>query len=304
MSTPLRAAAFAAALRAEGVNVTEHVNWQTHNRNHKGDWGPVHGVVIHHTAGRNSMELCWEGVNGLPGPLCHTHLAKNGAATLISSGRSNHAGTFAQNAYDAVVNESSAHPRPDAAEPVDGNARFYGIEIENLGDGNDPYPLEQYQAAVRWATAICRAHGWSANSVIGHKEGTRRKIDPSFGMDAFRACVAERLAHAADWSGSEEDEMTITATEIAEAVWAHKLTSPTAADGTDPQRAAGTFLRYTDAKQKALLDALSLQRQTTDKLVEAVAVLAAGVGDLDVAAIITELRTAIESIDVRFELGN
>ncbi len=253
MATPLTASAFVAALRAEGVSVTEHAGWESHNRNHKGPWGPVHGVTIHHTAGRDSMALCWDGTAALPGPLCHTHLAKNGTATMISAGRANHAGMFAQNAYDAALNELSAHLRPDSAEPVDGNAHFYGIEIENLGNGTDPYPDMQYQAAVRWATAICRAHGWSANSVIGHKEGTRRKVDPSFDMDAFRTCVAERIAHAPSWNPGEEDEMTITAEDIAQAVWRYKLTSPTAADGTDPLREAGTFLRYTDAKQQALL---------------------------------------------------
>lgn len=256
MSTPLRATAFTLALRAEGIRVVEHAGWQTHNRNHKGDWGPVNGVVIHHTAGRDSMNLCWTGTSTLPGPLCQTHLAKDGTATMISSGRANHAGTFAQNAYDAVIAESATHPRPDASEPVDGNARFYGIEIENLGDGKDPYPDAQYQAAVRWAAAICRAHGWSANSVIGHKEGTRRKIDPSFDMNAFRSCVDERLAHTADWDGSEEEDMTLTADDIAKAVWAYRLTSPTAPAGTDPKREAGAYLRYTDAKQAELLSRL------------------------------------------------
>ena len=300
MATPLNPSAFAAALRAEGVRVVEHAGWETYNRNSKGAWGPVHGVVIHHTAGSKSLNLCWTGTPSLPGPLCHTHLAKDGTATLLSAGRANHAGTFAQNAYDAALNEKTVHPRPDSAEPVDGNAHFYGIEIENLGDGKDPYPTVQYDAAVRWAAAICRAHGWSAESVIGHKEGTRRKIDPSFDMGAFRTRVAARLSPS-------EDEMP-TAAEIAKAVWDHKLASPTAAPGTDSLRATGTFLRYTDAKQKELLDKLaSLQKtdlaqtQTISELVKAVATLAAGVGELDPAAIITELRTSLEAISIRLD---
>lgn len=200
MATPLSASKLLAVLKAEGVKVAERSGWRTHNRNHKGPWGGVNGIVIHHTAGSNSLNLCWSGTSALPGPLCHTHLAKNGTATMVGYGRTNHGGTFAQNAHNAVVNESSTHPRPDAAEPVDGNRHYYGIEIENLGNGKDPYPTVQYDQAVRWAAAICRAHGWSADSVIGHKEGTRRKIDPSFGMADFRKAVAERLKHAASWS--------------------------------------------------------------------------------------------------------
>lgn len=200
---PMTADEFVAALKAEGVNVAEYPGWRTHNRNHKGAWGPVNGIVIHHTAGRDSLRLCFNGTSALPGPLCHTHLAKSGKATMVGNGRANHAGTFAANAFSAMRDEKATHPRPDASEPVDANARTYGIEIENLGNGTDFYPVEQYDAAVRWAAAICRFHGWSAQSIIGHKEGTRRKIDPKgpvgsadgpmWDMDEFRADVQKRL---------------------------------------------------------------------------------------------------------------
>ncbi|WP_324290497.1 peptidoglycan-binding protein [Streptomyces sp. H27-H5] len=184
---------FVKALVAEGLTVKEYKDWRNHNRNHKGAWGPVHGVVIHHTAGTNSLDLCYDGYDELPGPLCHTYLHKDGTAYMLANGRANHAGTFAQNAVTAAANESSTHPRPAASEPVDGNVQFYGIEIENLGDGDDPFPDVQYRAAVQWAAAICRFHGWTADSVIGHKEGTRRKVDPAFDMDEFRRNVAAQL---------------------------------------------------------------------------------------------------------------
>ncbi|MEE1738834.1 peptidoglycan recognition family protein [Streptomyces sp. BE147] len=202
MAIPMTAAKVVAALCAEGVHVQEHRSWRTHNRNHKGAWGPVHGVYIHHTAGVGSglADYCYNGSADLPGPVCHAFAAKDGAVYLVGHGRANHAGGIARNAYNAAVNESATHPHPDAAEPVDGNAHFYGLEIENKGDGLDPYPDDQYDQSVRWAAAHCRAHGWSADSVIGHKEATRRKVDPSFSMDQFRADVAERLAHPASWS--------------------------------------------------------------------------------------------------------
>lgn len=212
MATPLTADRLIAALKAEGVKVAEHPGWRDHERDAATGrtFGPVHGITIHHTAGRDSLALCWNGTADLPGPLCHTHLAKTGLATMLSAGRANHAGTFAQNAHDAVLAEAAIHPRPDAAEPVDGNDAYYGIEIENLGNGEDPYPGTQYDAAVRWAAAICRAHGWTENSVIGHKEGTRRKIDPSFDMNVFRASVAARLAHDAGWNSTQEDDVALT----------------------------------------------------------------------------------------------
>jgi hypothetical protein len=220
MATPMSADLFVAALKAEGVKVAERQGWRGHERDDETGrtFGPVHGIVIHHTAGRDSLALCWSGTADLPGPLCHTHLSKTGTATMLSAGRANHAGSFAQNAHAAVLAEAAIHPRPDAAEPVDANDQYYGIEIENLGNGEDPYPTAQYDAAVRWAAAICRAHGWTENSVIGHKEGTRRKIDPSFGMNAFRAAVAARLAHDAGWNPNEEDDMPTAAEVAAEVV--------------------------------------------------------------------------------------
>ncbi|WP_263165384.1 N-acetylmuramoyl-L-alanine amidase [Streptomyces sp. SCSIO ZS0520] len=228
MATPLSADRLLAVLRAEGVRVAEHAGWRSHNRNEAGPWGPVNGVLIHHTAGSNSLDAVWRGRSDLPGPLCHTHLAKNATATMISAGRSNHAGKAAKNAFNALLNESSTHPRPSVATgTVDGNQHLYGIEIENRGDGKDPYPAVQYDAAVRWAAALCRAHGWSADSVAGHKETSiEGKIDPSFSMGGFRVAVAERLKHPASWSpGSsttkppkENDDMT-TARQTNDAVW-------------------------------------------------------------------------------------
>lgn len=193
MATPLSSSAMLTALRSEGADPKTTSNWTTHNRNHVNKFDNVNGIMIHHTAGVNSLNLCINGTASLPGPLCHAHLAKDGTLTLISNGRANHAGSIAQNAHNAVVQESSTHPRPDAAEPVDGNRHYYGIEIENRGNGTDPYPQVQYQKAVLWAAAICRAHGWSEHSIIGHKEGTRRKIDPSFDMNKFRADVRKQL---------------------------------------------------------------------------------------------------------------
>ncbi|MFC4033952.1 N-acetylmuramoyl-L-alanine amidase [Streptomyces polygonati] len=193
MATPMTASQFVKALKDEGATVAEHAGWRRHNRNGHGAWGPVHGVVIHHTADTDSLGLCYSGRSDLPGPLCHAHLAKDGTLTMVGNGRANHAGTFAANAVDAMTRGAAEHPRPDAAEPVDANTITYGVEIENLGDGKDPYPAVQYTAALKFAAAICRFHHWTAESVIGHKEGTRRKTDPSFDMNRFRADLADRL---------------------------------------------------------------------------------------------------------------
>lgn len=242
-TTPLTPAQWLRVLKAEGVDVREYRSWTTHERDDETGkvFGPVNGVVIHHTAGSNSLSLCYNGTASLPGPLCHTHMSKTGIANMTSAGRANHGGTFAQNAHNAVLAESPVHPYPDAAEPVDANDRYYGIEPENLGNGTDKWPWKQWVALVKWATAICRHHGWNQDSVIGHKEGTRRKIDPKgpvigpdgttfdFTMNRFRADVKAALARPAGvWPNSvpeEEEDVALTEEEIAKIahrVWAFK----------------------------------------------------------------------------------
>ncbi|MFD5792254.1 peptidoglycan-binding protein [Streptomyces diastatochromogenes] len=193
MATPLSADAFVRALRDEGVALREHADWRTHNRNHKGPWGPVHGVMLHHTAGTDSLRLCLDGTAALPGPLCIGLVTKDGTVHLVGYGRTNHAGAGSSAVLAAVRAERTPLPAP-GPDAVDGNACFYGFEIENLGTGRDPYPPAQLAAVERLSAALCRAHGWSAASVVGHREWTRRKIDPSFSMPGMRGRVEARLS--------------------------------------------------------------------------------------------------------------
>ncbi|SHN36781.1 peptidoglycan recognition protein family protein [Streptomyces yunnanensis] len=198
MATPLSADALVSALLNEGVIVVEHSGWRSHNRAGHGSWGPVHGVIIHHTvtSGTNaSVSMCWTGRDDLPGPLCHGVIDKTGTVHLIGNGRANHAGTGDYDVLAAVVDQNYDDTPPHPNENnTDGNARFYGFECINLGDGEDPWPAEQLEAIERVSAAICRAHDWSAKSVIGHKEWTNTKIDPKgFSMPDMRDRIATRL---------------------------------------------------------------------------------------------------------------
>ncbi|MFF7949149.1 N-acetylmuramoyl-L-alanine amidase [Streptomyces griseorubiginosus] len=195
MATPLTADKMLAVLKAEGLTVHEHAGWRTHERDAATGkpFGPVIGVLIHHTAGHGDKEICFNGRPDLPGPLCHSWLGKTEGLWMLSAGRANHAGLVDLDVLNAIRAESSPLPRDDQAN-ADGNDCLYGLEIENLGNSKDPYPADQYRQAVLWAAALCRAHGWSEKSVAGHKEVQPGKIDPSFDMDVFRADVKRQLA--------------------------------------------------------------------------------------------------------------
>lgn len=179
MATPLTAAKALAALKAEGIQVREYKDWEKHNRNHKGKWGPVHGVMLHHTANTSdsgAVSLCYNGRSDLPGPLCHGVGETTGRLTMVGWGRANHAGLGDDDVLKAVIAER-ALPTDNEAN-TDGNSRFYGLEIVNAGNGDDHYQAAQYETAIKFATALCRAHKWGHESVICHKEWQPGKIDP------------------------------------------------------------------------------------------------------------------------------
>ncbi|MFD5682206.1 peptidoglycan-binding protein [Streptomyces bacillaris] len=198
MATPLSADRLLRALHDEGLQVVEHRSWRTNNRNHKGPWGPTHGVMIHHTVTSgtaSSVELCYNGHSTLPGPLCHGVIAKDGTVHLVGHGRTNHAGLGDDDVLQAVIAEKALPPDNEAN--TDGNRYFYGFEAVNLGDGKDPWPAEQLLAIERAAAAVCRAHSWGAGSVIGHSEWQPGKIDPrGFTMASMRSRIGKRLGAA------------------------------------------------------------------------------------------------------------
>ncbi|MGW6481329.1 N-acetylmuramoyl-L-alanine amidase [Streptomyces sp. NPDC055059] len=241
MATPLSPDAFLSILRSEGVKTSEYAGWRGRERDAATGkaFGPVHMVVNHHTAGKNSRDtVAKTGVPGLPAPLAHIHLAKSGVATMCSAGRANHAGLMAQNSYRSFLNETATHPDPSKASgTVDGNDCAYGIETENLGDGKDVYPHAQYDAWVRINTAFCRHYGWSAESVAGHLEtSVEGKVDPrgpvegygdrgrfTFSMGQFRRDVAERLKHSASWAPGAERTYVVVKGDTLWSVAVHEL---------------------------------------------------------------------------------
>ncbi|MEU3183097.1 N-acetylmuramoyl-L-alanine amidase [Streptomyces sp. NPDC006923] len=310
MATPLTASAVLAALRAEGVVIVEVGSWRTHNRNSVGAWGPLNGSVVHHTVTKgtaNTVAIVRDGYSSLPGPLCHGMIAKDGRVHLVGWGRTNHAGGGDPRVLEQVIAESyGTRPTPPNrgnADGVDGNSRFYGWECENLGDGKDPWPAAQYNAIVRVQAAICRAHGWTAKSVIGHLEWSNDKIDPrGFSMVDLRADIAERLAHPANWNPTpptEEDTMAgITKKDIFDAVWStDAIAAPTDAPDikTNPTWQAQSLLKDVVARVRGLEKTVAAQTAAITALAAAVG------GDDDTATIVAAVEQAVADAVVKVD---
>jgi N-acetylmuramoyl-L-alanine amidase-like protein/putative peptidoglycan binding protein len=171
-------------LRGRGVAAAEEVGWQGRGRT---PFAPI-GVMVHHTAGslqgdRPSLRVVMDGRPGIPPPLCNILLARSGTAHLVAAQRANHAGAGSSIVLDEA--RRGVSPVADAVvrglrDDTTGNTWFYGIEVENSGLANDPYPQAQLDALVRICSALCGAHGWTASRVVHHREWTRRKPDMSF----------------------------------------------------------------------------------------------------------------------------
>ncbi|MCZ7415283.1 MULTISPECIES: peptidoglycan recognition protein family protein [unclassified Streptomyces] len=318
MATPLTAGSFLAALRAEGVRVVEVGDWRTHNRDHVGAWGPVHGVMIHHTVTsgtQRTVDICRRGYSGLPGPLCHGVVAKDGTVHLVGYGRANHAGKGDDDVLAAVIAERSLPPDNEAN--VDGNARFYGFECENLGDGKDPWPAAQVEAIVRASAAVCRAHRWGRagdTSVIGHHEWQPGKIDPrgpGVSMPDIRRRVVERLRHPADWSPDDdkEEDMALSDADIekiAERVWRRDGLPVSWGTEENPAWAAYSILHHATEVGRENRGRIKHMQATLAGLSAAVSELSHALAEhheeIDPDALVARIQAAIEATTIRLEV--
>ncbi len=201
MSTPLSASAALAAAESTGHRVVQLGGWKTHNRNHKGAWGPVNGVMVHHTGSDTSAPAAYatnvlhDGYTGLPGPLCQFGIDAFGTIYTIGWGRGNHAGRGDGRVLDRVIAEDPSlmcgEAKPTCRD-TDGNPRFYGIEV--MYSGGHRMTDVQREATEGLSAALCAAHGWGAASVIGHREWSTTKWDPGKeSLTSMRRDIAARL---------------------------------------------------------------------------------------------------------------
>lgn len=160
-----------------------------------GLFNPI-GVLLHHTANPQhgdlpSLHLLQHGRADLAGPLVQLGAGREGTIASVTDGRANHAGRGSDVVAARV--RADLEPATPGSDNTDGNNLFIGIEIENAGDGHDPYPQRQLDHVVDTCVALCVHFGWSANRVIGHKEWTHRKPDPTLNMAMMRKSIADAM---------------------------------------------------------------------------------------------------------------
>jgi peptidoglycan hydrolase-like protein with peptidoglycan-binding domain len=163
-----------------GLKVAKVDGWEYRGN---GDLGQPFGALCHHTAGAKTLNMPSLNtlINGRPdlsGPLAQLGLGRDGTYYVIAAGRCNHAGARLWNGVAA------------------GNTHFLGIEAENTGLADDPWPQVQMDAYRYGVAAILRYLNRGPEWCAGHKEYALpqgRKTDPSFDMAKFRADLASIL---------------------------------------------------------------------------------------------------------------
>lgn len=191
-------------LRKHGLKVVEIGGWETRGRPPStGGFAPV-GVLNHHTGASAKgwsaakiltyvkwMFLTGRPSDGLPPPLCHMSLGRDGTVYLGAAGRANHAG--------------KAKARGTVAAG-DGNKIYVGIEW--MLSGTEAIPKAQRDAGVllnavlldevlRTSPATVAAHyetSITGKWDIGDPSGVSFKGHRVMNMATFRRDVQNRLA--------------------------------------------------------------------------------------------------------------
>jgi hypothetical protein len=159
-----------------------------------------------------------------------------------------------------------------------------------VGSSGLTRPTDAQLHGARDAIDYCRSEGPAGTWLGGHRDGyaTTCPGDPIYAWAKAGAPRPATTTPAPAPAPSEEDDME------AFDVWAYK--------GTDETTDAYAYLRGTNRKADTVLAKLDALTAVNVKLVDTVATLAAGIGDLDPAAIVAELREAIETVEVRLDV--
>jgi len=161
---------------------TEYVSgWSSSRIDPYNGRSDFHGVMLHHTAGVNSLNYIVNTNPYAPVRACHFLVQRDGTVQVVSGVGAYHAGKggpwrFPKRGRDVII-------------PKDGgNSRLYGIEIESLGrtrriDGTrEGMTVEQVVSTAMLSAALLNAmrRGWRSlpvSRVIRHRDWTSRKID-------------------------------------------------------------------------------------------------------------------------------
>lgn len=208
-------------IRAEDPHLTviETDGWKTNVRRSSASYTPV-GILNHHTA------------PPVPYPVdkllksCNLNVTPDGVVYVISAGYQWDSGMGDPKVL-AAIRANLVPPWPQDrtdSERINGNPWFVDIEVDHAGDGS-PLPEAAHHALLVCDAAICRHEGWDPRiRLLGHREWTRRKIDPRWDTPPDNPMPAIRQEVLTMLQGTYADEGRWPA-------WAHDAIEHAVDDG-------------------------------------------------------------------------
>lgn len=173
---------------------TKYINgWDSPSIDPYNGRSDFHGVMLHHTAGTNSLRWVVSGNRYAPVRACHFLVDRDGTVNVVSGVGAYHAGAggpwrFPKKGRDVIIPANG------------GNSRLYGIEIESLGtraaiDGSPQgMTVAQVVSTAQLSAALLNAmrpawRSWPVSRVIRHRDWTTRKIDVQQDIDWWHRAI-------------------------------------------------------------------------------------------------------------------
>jgi len=171
-----------------------------------------------------------------------------------------------------------------------------------VGSSGLTKPTDAQLHGARDAIDYCRKEGPAGTWLGGHRDGYATAC-PGDAVYAWAKKGAPRPGTSTPTAPpQEDDDMTPEQAKQLKAVYDNLQIAPWRYKGKDEPRDAYDYLRTTARDVLALKAQVAALATVNRQLVDTVAKLAADLGDLDPAAIVTELRQAIESVEVRLDV--
>lgn len=189
-------------LRRHAVPVKYVEGWDSPGIDPYDGRSDFHGVMLHHTAGTNSLNYIVNTNPYAPVRACHFLVDRDGTVNVVSGVGAYHAGRggpwlFPKRGADVVIPKDQ------------GNQHLYGIEIESLGtsrriDGSrEGMTVAQVVSTSLLCAALLNAmrpgwRSWPVSRVIRHRDWTSRKIDVQQDIDWWHRAIGIARANWKD----------------------------------------------------------------------------------------------------------
>jgi hypothetical protein len=223
-----------------------------------------------------------------------------------------------------IGTETRADANAGANRRADGTGAV-SIETASNLQGSDPWTDLQVEAMIRLGVwlhqqhgiplRICRTHddpGFGYHSLFSQWSTSGTACPGAARIKQFKEVVFPGIvARANGPSTPQEDDVALTAADVKTLAKTDNVFASPDGDADTGGNTHWTLESYqrhgylqdreTNALVKALGKKLDVQNATIDQLVKTVATLAAGVGDLDPAAIVAELKAAIDNVTIHLD---